>query len=267
MLVLTLLAGVAAGLLGSLLGLGGGVIVVPLLDIFFGHTFATARAASLVGVLATSGAMATSSFGRRLLNPRLAITLLVFSVGGATLGARLLNVLPEWVYPRLFGVTALLVAGVTVARIGKRNVVEDAAIDTGALGGRFVDADTGREVAYRVRRMPLACLVAWAAGMLASFVGVGGGIIIVPVLNAWCGVPVRVAAATSAWMIGITGVPGVLAGWHRGDLADFNVAAAIALGVVLGYPIGAAFSARVRVQWLKLAMAGLLLFVAWEYLT
>lgn len=265
-IVLVVLAGASAGLLGALLGLGGGVIVVPILDIFFGHSFAAARAASLVGVLATSSTMASSSRGRRLLNARLAVLLLVFSVGGATAAAQLLNVLPDWVFPIIFGATAAVVAVVMVSRLGARNVIADAAADTGVLGGRFIDSDTGLEVAYRVRRLPLATAASFVAGMLATFVGVGGGILIVPVLNSWCGVPVRVAAATSALMIGITAIPGTLAGWSRGDLGDLQLSAAIAVGAAAGYPVGLWLTARARVHWLKILLAALLFVVAWEYL-
>jgi uncharacterized membrane protein YfcA len=266
LLFLTLLAGVAAGGLGALLGLGGGVIVVPLLHLYLGVSFEEARAASLVGVLATSSAVAASSAGRRLLNPRLAIVLLVFSVGGATLGARVLGLLPPEVYPRIFGVTSAAIAVVMLARLNKRNVLDDPALETGVLGGRFRDSDTGREVSYRLRRLPLAAGGSVLAGVLATFVGVGGGILIVPVLNSWCGVPVRVAAATSAFMIGITAVPGTLAFWSRGYLGDFQLAAAASLGVLAGYRLGLRVTERAKVQWLKVLMAALLAFVAWEYL-
>ena len=98
--------------------------------------------------------------------------------------------------------------------------------------------------------------------MLATLIGIGGGIVIVPVLNSLCGVPMRVAAATSAFMIGVTTVPGAIARWTRGDLGDFHLAAGTALGVFAGYQLGVWLSTRAPVRTLKLLMAAILSVVA-----
>ncbi len=264
--MLTMLAGAAAGGLGALLGIGGGVILVPLLDKLLGLEFSQAAAISLVGVLATSTSVSASPAGRRLLNPRLALLLLLFSVSGAVVGAATVEFVPTPVLEMIFGGTAALVAVVMIARLHVRNVRPDASIDPGTLGGRFVDADTGATVVYRVRRLPLAMVVSTAAGMLASYVGVGGGIVIVPALNSWCGVPIRVAAATSAFMIGVTAVPGVIGYWVHGQLGDFQLATATAIGVIVGYQAGLLLSAAAPVKALKLLMASMLAIVTWTYL-
>jgi len=263
---LTFLAGAAAGNLGALLGVGGGVLLVPLLDRLLGLEFSQAAAVSLVGVLATSASVSASPGGRRLLNPRLALLLLVFSVTGAVTGAATVELVPTRVLEGIFGGTAAFVAFVMIARLNLRNVRPDGDLDPGTLGGRFVDADTGETVSYRVRRLPLAMAVSTTAGLLASYVGVGGGIVIVPALNSWCGVPIRVAAATSAFMIGVTAVPGVIGYWAHGQLGDFQLAAAASVGVVIGYQSGLWLSNVAPVKALKLLMAGLLTIVAWMYL-
>ena len=264
--LLTALAGVAAGCLGALLGIGGGVLLVPLLNVGLGVPFRETTAISLIAVLAMSSAMAVSVAGRQLLNPRLAIFLLLFSVTGASLGAELLDWLPAAIYPRLFGLTAAFIAVVMVLRIDQRNVLIDPSTPAGLFDGRFHDEDTGREVSYRVRRLPLAAGGALLAGMLASFIGIGGGILVVPSLNSWCGVPMRVAAATSVFMIGITAVPAAIEHWAGGFLGDFQFAGFAALGVLAGFRFGQWLSARARVRWLKLLMAALLAIVALEYL-
>ena len=130
-------------------------------------------------------------------------------------------------------------------RIDRRNIVADPAFKTGTLGARFHDDDTQPEVAYR----PGGCrwrAVSFGAGMLASFVGVGGGIFVVPALNAWCAVPLRAAAATSAFMIGVTAVPGALTHYAGGYLHDFRLAGFASLGVIAGYQIGVWLSSRAR---------------------
>src|SRR4029079_2225253 len=78
-----------------------------------------------------------------------------------------------------------------------------------SLGGRFHDEEIGGEVVYRVRRLPVALAASFLAGNVSGAFGIGGGILKVPVLNAWCGIPMRVAAATSSLMIGVTAVASV----------------------------------------------------------
>lgn len=263
--VILLFAGVLAGILGGLLGLGGGIVLVPLLNAGMGLSMREAAAVSLVGVLATSSSVAAWSKNRALLNTRMAAALLVFSVGGATLGARLLDQFSEATYQRIFGVTAALVAVVMVARLEKRNVLI-AGGTSGALSGRIYDPDSGRDVGYQLRRLPVAAGASALAGILASFVGLGGGILVVPVLNAWCGVPIRVAAATSAFMMGITALPGTIANWVGGYMGDFRLAGSCALGVLIGYRLGMYLTNHVGVRWLKILMAALLAGVAFEFL-
>jgi hypothetical protein len=265
-IVLTLIAGVAAGCLGALLGIGGGVILVPLLNIGMGVPFRETAAISLIGVLAMSSAMAVSVRGRKLLNVRLAVCLLLFGVTGASVGAELIDVLPAAVFPRLFGLTAAFIAIVMLVRLDTRNVMSEPQRPMGAFDGQVHDEDTQQDVVYHVRRLPLAAAGAFIAGVLASFVGIGGGILVVPSLNSWCGVPMRVAAATSVFMIGVTTLPPAIHHLEMGYLQNFDLAGATAIGVLLGFRVGRSLSRRARVRWLKLLMAGMLIIVAAEYL-
>lgn len=263
---LTVLTGVAAGFLGALVGIGGGVILVPLLNGLLGLTFREATGVSLVGVLATSGSAVMSPAGRRPLNARLAAFLLLFSVSGATIGARTLAVFSDRTYEVIFGVTAAVIALMMFVRMNTRNILPAGTPLTGAFDGVLHDDDTGEDVAYRVRRLPLAAVVSFTAGVLASFIGIGGGILIVPALNSLCGVPMRVAAATSVLMIGVTAVPGVAAHWAGGYLGDMHVAGAACVGVLVGFQLGLRVGPRAPVKWLKVTMATILTVVAVQYL-
>ena len=257
-------AGAIAGCLGALVGIGGGVFLVPVLNVFVGLPFNQATAASLVGVLATSGSGGLSP-GPRLYNARLAILLLLFSVAGSTIGARTLNLFSDDTLKLIFGGTAAAIAALMLVRLNTRNVMP-VGVDTGVLGGHFHDHDTNGDVAYRVKRVPVAAAVSFAAGVLTSLIGIGGGILIVPMLNTLCGVPLRVAAATSVLMIGVTAVPSLAARWAGGDLTDFHVAAVTAVGVLLGFQLGRALSPLAPVRWLKMVMAVLVALVAAQYL-
>lgn len=261
-------AGIAAGAFGAMLGLGGGIFLVPLLNIGMGLPIANAAAISLVTVIATSNFVSVSSSGRKAANARLAMVLQVAAAIGALAGLEIVDLIEPRVREQVFGGTALLVTIVMIARLDHRNILDPSVTDVGALGGYLHDPDTGRDVAYRVKRLPFALGVAVFAGVISSLAGVGGGILIVPALNSWCGVPMRAAAATSAVILGITALPAVIDNIARGHLAPpmTMMAAGAVLGVLAGSRGGFWISQRVSVRALKILMAFVLAVVAVEYL-
>jgi uncharacterized membrane protein YfcA len=266
-IAITFLAGAAAGSLGAMLGIGGAILLIPVLNVALSVPLFPAQGASLVTVVGTSMSVSSASESRRLVNGRLAMVLLMCSVGGALTGVHALtSVISERDAERVFGVTALLISGLMLARIDRRNVITREGVDIGALGGRFFDADTARDVVYRVRRLPVAFGGAFAAGVVSSIAGVGGGIVIVPLLNSLCGVPLRAAAATSSFMIGVTAVPGIIGHYHLGHFTRTELAAAAVLGVLAGTRTGIWLSHRAAVLHLKAIMAVLLLIVGGFYL-
>ena len=254
-------AGVVAGGLGALLGIGGGVLLVPFLNLGLNLPFTAAAAISLTTVIATSSAVSAGRAGQQLINFRLAMVLEVATVGGSLLGGVTAGLLAQATLQRLFGVTAVAVALVTIGRLNRRNVILDPSADTGVLGGRFHEDESGGVVSYRVKRLPLALVASFLAGNLSSLLGIGGGVVKVPVLNAWCGVPLRAAAATSAFMIGVTATAGAVIYYGHGQLVP-SLAAAAVLGVQLGSWSTMRLGERASVKWLKLLMAAVLLLVA-----
>lgn len=254
-------SGVAAGGVGALLGLGGGVFLVPLLHLALGFQLRTAAAISLATVIATSSSVSAARSGTQLINLRLGMVLEVATVAGSLLGGLTAYLFSEAALQRLFAVVAVL-AGVAVAgRLNRRNVVLDPTADPGRLGGRFYEKESGGMVTYRIKRLPLALLASFAAGNVSSLLGLGGGIIKVPVLNAWCGVPVRAAAATSAFMIGVTAAGGAIIYFGRGDLQPLAAAPAV-LGVQLGSWFGLRLAHHAPARWLKLLLMAALFGVA-----
>ena len=256
-------AGSLAGCLGSLLGLGGGVFLVPLLDAGLGLDFKVAAATGLMTVIATSSAVSAGTAGRNLINLRLGMLLEVASaVGGLAAGytvARLSNHTLSLMFAVVTGAIAVLI----VSRLDKRNVLE-ATADPGRFGGRFHDDDTGRDIVYRVKRLPVGMLASLLAGGVSGALGIGGGILKVPILNAWCGVPMRAAAATSALMIGVTAAASAPLYFARGEINP-PVAAAAVLGVLMGSRAGLLIGSRARVKWLKALLAAVLTAVSLLY--
>lgn len=263
---LVLLGGVAAGCVGALMGIGGGVFLVPLLNSVMGVGFSEATAISLVTVLGTSASAVMTPPSKKLLNLRLAIVLLLFSVSGATAGALTFTLLSTRAKQVIFGVTAAIIGAILFVRSSNRNILPPAGTETGVLGGTLYDDDTKLVMSYRVKRLPVAAIVSFAAGSLASYIGIGGGILIVPTLNSLCGIPLRVAAATSVLMIGVTAVPGVVAHWANGFLADYHLPAIATIGSLIGFRIGLFIGPRASVQRLKELLVAILGVVAAKYL-
>jgi len=256
--IVLVLTGAATGLVGALLGLGGGVFLVPLLTLAFGIPIRAAIAASLISVIATACASSTINLERGLVNMRLGMTLEVATTLGGLAGGLIATALTQRELFLSFGATLAVMGVVMAGRSGRRNVIPDEGVDPGRLGGRLQEGD--RTYVYRVRRLPLGLAASLGAGAISGLLGIGGGIIKVPVLNAFCGIPIRVAAATSAFMIGVTGAASAFIYFGRGDVA-LPLTAAVAIGALPGSLLGARLTHRVEARSLKLLMAVVLLVV------
>jgi uncharacterized membrane protein YfcA len=254
-------AGVIAGAMGSLLGLAGGVFLVPFLNLGLNFSFPVAAAISLTTVIATSSSVSAVRSREHVINLRLGMLLEVVTAGGSLLGGITAQLIEPAHLQKLFGLTMAAIAATMMTRLNRRNVILDSSVDTGVLGGRYVEQESGGEVCYRVKRLPLAMVASFVAGNVSSLLGIGGGVIKVPVLNAWCGVPLRVAAATSAFMIGVTATPGAIIYYGRGQLIPALAAAAV-LGVQFGSWRALRLAPKVPAKWLKLLMAIVLGIVA-----
>ena len=256
-------AGAVAGCLGSLLGIGGGVFLVPLLNAALGLDFRVAAATGLMTVIATSSAVSANTAGRNLINLRLGMVLEVASAVGGLIAGYTVERLTTHTLSVIFALVTASIAALMVSRLDKRNVLA-ADADPGPLGGRFHDDDTQRDIVYRVKRLPAGMFASFLAGAVSGTLGIGGGVLKVPILNAWCGVPMRAAAATSALMIGVTAAASAPQYYARGDINP-PIAAAAVIGVLLGSRAGLWFSGRARVKWLKLLMAVVLAAVSVLY--
>jgi uncharacterized protein len=259
--VVLFVAGAAAGIVGALLGLGGGVFLVPFLVLVLDVPMRLAVGISLTTVIATSSAVSATRAGRSFINLRLGMLLEVATTAGGLTGGVVAAMLSTATLQRLFGLVAALSALAMLTRLERRNVILDPESSAGRLGGRYHEEESDGTVTYRVKRVPLGMAASFVAGSVSSLLGVGGGIIKVPVLNAWCGVPLRAAAATSAFMIGVTATSGAVIYYGRGDIVPWMAASAV-LGVLAGSRTGLVLAARARAKGLKLLLAAVLIAVA-----
>jgi uncharacterized protein len=242
--LLLVLSGLVAGTFGAMLGLGGGILIVPILTLGFGIPLTAAVGTSLVSVIATSTGAAALNVRAGRADVRLGITLGAATVVGAASGGILAGYLPERLLAGLFA--ALLVyTGLAMIR--------------GLRGGR-PEPHAGPEPdpttpdgpgapAYRTHRLRLAWGGSVVAGHASGLLGVGGGIVSVPLIRIVMGAPMRVAVATSNFMIGITAAAGAAAYLFRGEI-DPRVAAPVVVGVTIGAALGAGIAARLRPAWL-----------------
>jgi uncharacterized membrane protein YfcA len=264
-LILIMSAGAAAGCLGALLGIGGGVFLIPFLNVVIGLDMRSAAGISLMTVIATSSVVAASSSNRKVINLRLGILLQIPAVAGGLLGAETVESLSQRTLYIIFATITGLIAIVMMTRLERRNVILDGSVDPGALGGRYFDKESGREIVYRLRRLPAALGISFSGGVLSGLLGIGGGILQVPALNAWCGIPMRAAAVLTAAVIGITALGSAPIYYARGRIIA-PLAAAAVLGVLAGSRVGMWMSPHARAKWLKLLMAGVLGIVSSVYL-
>lgn len=265
--ILLIAGGLAAGVFGSLLGLGGGILIVPLLTLGFDLPLREAVGVSLVSVIVTSGAAAGVYLERRVANLRLGMTLELFTAIGALIGGLVAFLIAERVLAFLFAGLLGYVA-VTMARRGPGPAPDAADAGPpiepdGSSVGRFTASLAGP--GYLVRRPLAGAVGSVGAGVVSALLGVGGGLVKVPVMHLVMGVPLRVATATSNLMIGVTASASAVIYLLRGEIDPF-VAGPTALGVFFGAAIGSRTAHRIDLRVLRALFVVVLLYTFWQML-
>ena len=253
--------GAVGGLLGALLGLGGGVFLVPFLSLIVGLPFRQAAAIGLMTVIATSSVVSAQRAGHGVINVRLGIVLEIATTLGGLAGGLTALTLSQRTLSMMFGVVALAIAAAMFRQMDTSTSLSEPTPVTGWLGGQYYSPDHGGTVSYQVKRLPVALGMSFVAGNVSGLLGIGGGILKVPTLNVWCGVPLRVAAATSSLMLGVTAVASVPIYYAAGEVIP-ELAAAAVVGVMIGSRGGFWVGDRVHARWLKLLLVLVLLSVA-----
>jgi uncharacterized membrane protein YfcA len=250
-----------AAILGSMLGLGGGVFLVPILTLFFGIDPKFAVGASAVVVVTNSVVGSTNHLRIRFTNPRLAMLLQIATAAGAIAGA-LYGVLadPRVIYI-VFG-AVLVYAAVSMVVRSERQVTAPppGTPDTLRLGAAFRDPAIKEEVSYIPINVGWGMGVGVGAGVISGMLGVGGGVVMVPAMNLLMRVPVKAAVGTSTFMVGMTSVATAFVFYSRGFIDPTLVVPAI-VGVFLGGQIGSRLTRRIKAQRLALLFAVILLYL------
>jgi uncharacterized protein len=244
-----------AGLLGSLTGLGGGVVIVPLLTLAFGVDIRYAIGASLVSVIATSSGAAAAYVREGFTNIRIGMFLEVATTIGALAGAALAASLPAPVIGFVFGIVLLHSAWLSARKKeddARVNREPDRVASYFSLDGSYPGPDG--TIAYRVRRVPAGFGLMTLAGMLSGLLGIGSGALKVIAMDQAMGLPFKVSTTTSNFMIGVTAAASAGIYLSRGYV-DPGLAMPVMLGVLAGSLTGARLLAAARSATLRLVFA------------
>lgn len=264
--------GLVGGLLGSMLGLGGGVFFVPLLTLVLNLPIHIAIGSSLVAIIANSITASSTHIKAQLTNIRLGMLLLTATTIGAVAGGFIAAVLTSPILTGFFGIALI---GIGYSMIRRRQLAQEAtspretAAGSGAsptslgssLTASYYDRSLNQVVTYHVSRVPQGWGINLLVGIASSLLGVGGGIINIPVMNLIMRVPIRAAMATNSFMVGITALAGACVYYYHGYIDPLTVAP-IVVGSFIGALIGTQLVQRARSIILRQAFAIVMFILA-----
>ncbi len=272
-------AGVTAGFLGSLVGIGGGVIIVTVLTLYFHYSIHVAIAASLVCVMATSIAAALRYVRQRIADVRLGMFLEMASTTGAFAGAFIGVLLSAYVLSLIFGAFLLYTAARSIPRKNNRGIDDysrsgqkrgpeegqDSNRSAKSIleGGSYYDKALKANVHYRPSGTIVGPLVMSLGGLASGLLGIGGGVINVAAMNSIMKVPVKVSIATSQFMIAVTAATGAVVYFIAGGV-NFYVVAPAALGTMLGSTLGSLSMNKLPVKVIKTIFLVLLVYFGYQ---
>lgn len=255
---------VVAGAVGAILGLGGGILLIPILTLFYGVDLHYAMGASIVSVIATSSGAAAAYLRTSLSNIRIGLFLTLATVSGALVGAGLAGVVPVRALQLLLGL-ALGYSAFTTLRQLHVEIPEPLEADRLALRlgleGTYYDVPLDREVKYRATRVRQGFAAMFGAGLLSGLLGIGSGAFKVLAMDYFMRLPMKVSTATSNFMIGVTSAATAGVYFARGDIHPV-LAAPVAIGVMVGAVVATRLMARLRNTTVRKAFLPVLAYLA-----
>ncbi|MDY6819997.1 MAG: sulfite exporter TauE/SafE family protein [Deferribacterota bacterium] len=264
--IILLSTGIIGGILGFILGIGGGIIIMPVLVLLLGYPFHAAVPASLLAIVANSSVAAANNIEKGNVNIPLGLTLECATVFFAIVGGFLSLGLNEKYLIFLFSIAVLILAIIYIRDIFKNNNENDIK-DYKILNlekktyfsDYYYDEIIRERVFYNAKNIPISILFSSIAGILSSMLGIGGGFLKVPAMNLISKMPIKAATATSNFMISLTASAGALVYILYGDI-DLNLISVIVIGVFIGSQISNRYFSKVRDVKVKILFT-IILFV------
>jgi uncharacterized protein len=265
---LVLLASLAAGFGGSLIGIGGGILITPVLTIFFGVEIRLAIGASVVSIIATSSGAAAAYVRDHITNLRVGMSMEVATTLGAIAGALLAAVTPTAALYLIFGLVLAISALPLIRKFGEelpQGVTNDRWAERLRLASSYPDQRLKRVVRYQVTRVPLGFAIMGVAGLLSGLLGIGSGVFKVLAMDTAMRLPLKVSTTTSNFMIGVTAAASAGIYFQRGYINPL-IATPVALGVLAGATLGARVLPRLSNVSLRAIFLPVLALIALEML-
>ena len=255
----------AAGLLGALTGLGGGIVIVPLLTLGFGVDLRYAIGASLISVIATSSGAAAAYVREGYTNVRIGMLLEIGTTIGAVIGAYIAGLIPTNIIAVIFAMVLLFTAyrQIRPHHHANINTPSDPLAIKLRLGSTYPTSEGKQE--YTVHAVKTGFSLMTIAGILSGLLGIGSGVIKVLAMDQTMRLPFKVSTTTSNFMIGVTAAASAGVYFSRGDIDPF-VAAPVAVGVLLGATAGSRLLGRLQNNVIRIVFVIVLLWVSTEML-
>ncbi len=267
------LSGVFAGFFGALVGIGGGVILIPVLTLIFKLPIHQAIAISIVSVIATSIAGARSYIKQEITNVRLGLVLEIATTLGALAGALISVLLKEWVLSMVFGVLIFYMAALAFTQRSKdeelinsdiyNNQSSDKFSQSLKLKSSYYDKAANKTVYYNTTAAVKGSLIVSLAGLGSGLLGIGGGVINVIAMNSFMRVPMKAAVGTSKLMIGITAATSAVIYFLAYRINQFIVAP-VALGTIIGATLGSLIMNKLPTKLIKTIFILLMIYLGYE---
>jgi uncharacterized membrane protein YfcA len=257
---------VIAGIVGSVLGLGGGTVVTPALTLMFGVDIRHAIGASIISVIATSSGAAIAYIRDKITNIRIGMFLEIATTTGAITGAFIGGLInPNYLYI-LFGVL-LLYSAYGMAKKNKtelpQNVSQHPWAEKWKLNSSYYDKALQKEVEYNVDGVPSGFGVMYGAGVISGLLGIGSGSFKVMAMDLYMKLPLKVSSATSNFMMGVTAAASAGVYLMRGDI-DPQIAAPVALGVLVGATLGTKIMQHLKSKTIRRFFIPFLIYISIE---
>ncbi|HBM17207.1 MAG TPA: permease [Lentisphaeria bacterium] len=261
--ILLFAGAICAGFLGALTGLGGGIVIVPLLTVVFGVDIKYAIGASLVSVIATSSGAASAYVKEGFSNMRIGMFLEMATTVGAIAGAAIALILNASVIAVIFGIVLLYSA--YMSNKSKNDPLSGIEPDPLATRLKMNSSypTTEGEKAYNVRKVPLGFSIMFVAGVLSGLLGIGSGAVKVLAMDNVMKIPFKVSTATSNFMIGVTAAASAGIYLHEGYVAP-GIVMPVMLGVLIGSTIGAKLLFGTNTKKLRLVFTLIILALGIE---
>ncbi|MGY5263082.1 sulfite exporter TauE/SafE family protein [Lactiplantibacillus plantarum] len=257
--------GVIAGIFGAILGIGGGMIVTPILTLGLGLDIKYAIGASIIAVIATSSGSTIAYLRDEMLNLRVAMFLEIATTVGAVLGAVLTGVLNATFLYFLFGALLVFTTYNMIRKLMSKNgelpsVKDDKLATQLNLNGTYYDKALNKQVDYQVENVPGGFSMMFGAGFASGLLGIGSGAFKVLAMDTIMHMPLKPSSATSNLMMGVTAAASAMVYFFNGSIEP-GIAAPLAIGIIVGALIGSRIMTRLKPRLIRMIFVPVMLYL------